>query len=118
MISAGFVIRALAIAILQPEAHAVDRAHEAVLGIEVGAKIRSPRANGSPDAVATLDLAQFGVEPVAKPVAQEIDRQHGKQDGDAGKERDPPRTDDQLPAVGNQQTPGRGRARHPRCQES
>src|SRR5262245_28249877 len=64
------------------------------------------------------DMPELGVEVVAQPVAQKIQREHGQHDGQPGEHRHPPRGHDQLPAVGDHEPPGGSGAREPRAQEA
>src|SRR5919202_1046995 len=53
---------------------------------------------------------QLRVERVAQPVAQQVERQHGGEDGEAGEDRDVRRQLQELPAVAEHRAPlGRGR---------
>src|SRR5262249_61987087 len=76
------------------------------------------RATASSEfAPAFLNLPQLRVETVANPVAEDVQREHGNEDRDAGQDRNPPRLLDQPAAVGDHHAPRRRRRREPDAQE-
>src|SRR5688572_11018287 len=45
-----------------------------------------------------LYVSKLGIEVIAQPVAQQVQREHRQHDGDPGEHRNPPRRDDQFPS--------------------
>ena len=104
------------------EADAVDRAGDAVLGVEVRAEIanassgsailpvrfrRQPIESMRRRIVAAVKLPW--IEDVAQGVAEHVEGEHGDDDRDAGKERDPPVAGEELHAVEKDRSPARRR---------
>src|SRR5947208_16425892 len=63
-----------------------------------------------------LDLCAW-VERIAEPVAEDVQREDGQQDRDAGSEREPRPRHDQLLPVGDQRAPRRRRRLHACAEE-
>src|SRR4051812_15448578 len=115
--AAGFANQPHRRPVLYVEGHTIDGTKLAVAGKERGLKIANAEERSHSDDTAILRSTLGGaleprVENVAEPVTQEIDAEHGEEDAETWKQREPPGGADIAACVGKHATPGGYFRRH------